>query len=106
MLLQEVDDLNFAACSPSISTYGANSDHYMAILEQGPVGLPLEESSSLTVSQKQKFTIHEISPEWGYAHEATKVSVYLSSKNNGFIVPLFFLNIIVTHQFQTNWQFE
>ncbi|XP_030496225.2 calmodulin-binding transcription activator 4 isoform X4 [Cannabis sativa] len=30
---------------------------------------------SLTTEQKQKFTIHEISPEWGYATEATKIII-------------------------------
>lgn len=36
-------------------------------------GIPLATDSSLTVARKQKFTIREISPEWGYSSEATKV---------------------------------
>lgn len=29
--------------------------------------------SNLTVGQKQKFSIHHVSPEWGYSFETTKV---------------------------------
>lgn len=93
LLPQEVEDFNFAAYSPAINIYGTNSDHYTAMFEQGQIGMPLEASSSLTVGQKQKFTIHEISPDWGYAHEATKVSFYISSKR----IDLFVFYIFVTH---------
>lgn len=86
LLPQEVEDFNFAAYSPAINIYSTNSDHYKAMFE-------LEASSSLTVGQKQKFTIHEISPDWGYAHEATKVSFYISSKR----IDLFVFYIFVTY---------
>lgn len=33
----------------------------------------LEADSSLTVGEKQKFTIREMSPEWGFTTEFTKV---------------------------------
>lgn len=55
-----------------IETPETNADDFTALLDQGQIG-PLESEMSLTVSQEQKFTIQEISPEWGYANEATKV---------------------------------
>ncbi|KAG8639970.1 hypothetical protein MANES_13G010200v8 [Manihot esculenta] len=39
------------------------------------LGVPIEPDSSLTVSRQQKFTIREISPEWGFTSEATKVII-------------------------------
>lgn len=58
---------------PSLSEIReTNSDYYAILFDQGQIG-PLESHMSLTVAQKQKFTIKEISPEWGYATEATKV---------------------------------
>lgn len=41
--------------------------------EEGQTGLPLEQEMNHTVAYKQKFTIEDISPEWGYANETTKV---------------------------------
>ncbi|TXG67144.1 hypothetical protein EZV62_008419 [Acer yangbiense] len=43
--------------------------------DQDQIGVPLEGYLSLTVAQKQKLTIREISPEWGYTTEATKVII-------------------------------
>ncbi|KAK1584696.1 hypothetical protein Q3G72_035326 [Acer saccharum] len=43
--------------------------------DQDQISVPLEGDLSLTVAQKQKFTIGEISPEWGYTTEATKVII-------------------------------
>ncbi|XP_010556125.1 PREDICTED: calmodulin-binding transcription activator 4-like isoform X2 [Tarenaya hassleriana] len=51
-----------------------NNDYGM-MGDQGQVGMSLEQEVSLTVAQKQKFTIQEISPEWGYANETTKVII-------------------------------
>ncbi|KAL1807342.1 calmodulin-binding transcription activator 4 [Daucus carota subsp. sativus] len=75
LLPEEAEYFKIATYSPSMNVYGINSDHYSTVFEQVPTERPLEENPSLTVSQKQLFTIHEISPEWGYAHEATKVIV-------------------------------
>ncbi|KAJ4884038.1 Calmodulin-binding transcription activator 4 [Raphanus sativus] len=36
---------------------------------------PFEQVMSQTVAYKQKFTIQDISPEWGYANETTKVII-------------------------------
>lgn len=43
------------------------------LFNEGQIGLPLESDPSLTLAQKQRFTIREISPEWGFASETTKV---------------------------------
>ncbi|KAK1381622.1 Calmodulin-binding transcription activator 4 [Heracleum sosnowskyi] len=75
LLPEEVEYFKVASDSPSMDVYGVNSDHFTTVFEQVQTEMPLQETPSLTVSQKQLFTIHEISPEWGYAHEATKVIV-------------------------------
>ena len=37
------------------------------------LGMPLEANPSLTIAKEQRFTIHEISPEWGFTNDLTKV---------------------------------
>ena len=69
LLPQEVN--NFS-CSSVLQSHVTNSDDYMMWFDQGQLGL-LEADMSLTIAQKQKFTIREVSPEWGYATETTKV---------------------------------
>lgn len=56
-----------------VETQVTNSDYYSTLFDQNQFAAPLDVDSSLTVAQKQKFTIKEVSPEWGYATEATKV---------------------------------
>lgn len=56
--------------------YQSDVDLYSTLFDQGQIETPLASDSSLTVSQEQKFTIREISPEWGYATEPTKVSPF------------------------------
>ncbi|RXH71603.1 hypothetical protein DVH24_025104 [Malus domestica] len=51
-----------------------DNDYYTQLFEQGQIG-SVDSDISLTVAQNQKFTIREISPEWGYATEATKVVI-------------------------------
>ncbi|ONI29951.1 hypothetical protein PRUPE_1G224000 [Prunus persica] len=70
-LPEEVDSFKL---SPYSSAMGTHSDYYTSLFEQGQTGT-LDSDISLTVAQKQKFTIREISPEWGYATEATKVII-------------------------------
>lgn len=74
-LPKEADRFKFPAYSSVIETHETNVDYYMTFFDQGHTGMPLESDSSLTVAQKQKFSIREISPEWGYASEATKVII-------------------------------
>ncbi|KAB2599111.1 calmodulin-binding transcription activator 4-like [Pyrus ussuriensis x Pyrus communis] len=71
LLPQEVDSFKL---SPYSSVTGTHSDYYTQLFEQGQIG-SLESDISLTVAQNQKFTVQEISPEWGYATEATKVII-------------------------------
>jgi hypothetical protein len=75
-LLQEFEDFKFPTNSPGIiDTFETNPDYYSSFFNQGQIGMPLEADSSLTIIQQQKFTIREISPDWGYISEATKVIV-------------------------------
>ncbi|KAJ8451509.1 hypothetical protein Cgig2_018143 [Carnegiea gigantea] len=37
------------------------------------LGMPLEANPSLTIAKEQRFTIHEISPEWGFTNDPTKI---------------------------------
>ncbi|XP_057949607.1 calmodulin-binding transcription activator 4 isoform X2 [Malania oleifera] len=67
----EVENLKFPSL---INTHETNPDNYMMFFNDISE-IPFEENSSLTISQTQKFTIHEISPEWGYSSEATKVII-------------------------------
>ncbi|XP_061991511.1 calmodulin-binding transcription activator 4 isoform X1 [Rosa rugosa] len=67
---QEVDIFK----SPFSSAIETHSDYFTSFFEQGQMG-NLESDISLTVAQTQKFTIREISPEWGDANEPTKVIV-------------------------------
>jgi hypothetical protein len=73
LLPKEADGLKFPEYSSVMGTHETNSDYYTTFFEEGQIGMPLEADSSLTVAQKQKFTIRNISPEWGYATETTKV---------------------------------
>ncbi|XP_022846514.1 calmodulin-binding transcription activator 4-like isoform X3 [Olea europaea var. sylvestris] len=75
MFTQEVESIKIPAYSPSVNTYGNNLDCYPTFFDQSQIGIPLEDNFSLTISQKQKFTIREISPEWCYSSDAVKVVI-------------------------------
>ncbi|XP_010249050.1 PREDICTED: calmodulin-binding transcription activator 4-like isoform X2 [Nelumbo nucifera] len=75
-LLQEVEKSKFSAFSSGISIFEANTYNKMWFDQESPLGIPLgADSSNLIIAQKQRFTISEISPEWGYANENTKVII-------------------------------
>jgi len=57
-------------------TPGANSDYYETFFDQFQNQGPLGVDSSLTVVQKQKFTIRAVSPEYCYSTETTKVCAF------------------------------
>ncbi|KAK7387590.1 hypothetical protein VNO78_28501 [Psophocarpus tetragonolobus] len=59
---------------PYVETSGTNSDYYETLFDQIQTQ-PLGVDSSLTVVQKQKFTIKAVSPEYCYATETTKVII-------------------------------
>uniref|UniRef100_A0A0D6QVI1 IPT/TIG domain-containing protein n=1 Tax=Araucaria cunninghamii TaxID=56994 RepID=A0A0D6QVI1_ARACU len=60
-----------------MNTIRSPSDYYGVLLEQpNQMGTQqLEGSSNITVAQLQRFSIHEISPEWAYSDEGSKVVV-------------------------------
>ncbi|KAG2706575.1 hypothetical protein I3760_05G109900 [Carya illinoinensis] len=68
-------NFNLDNAENTIETHEITSDYYTTLLRQDQTGMLLEANSSLTVAEKQKFTIREISPEWGYETEATKVVI-------------------------------
>ncbi|KAJ1382076.1 IPT domain, partial [Sesbania bispinosa] len=57
-----------------VETQRTNSD-YATWFDQTQIQEPLGADSSLTVAQKQKFTIKAVSPEYCYAAETTKVII-------------------------------
>ncbi|EOX99794.1 Calmodulin-binding transcription activator protein with CG-1 and Ankyrin domains isoform 2 [Theobroma cacao] len=75
LLHQEVENDIIPSYSSAIEGVDTNSDYYAMLFNQDGIGVPLAADSSLTVAQKQKFTIAEVSPEWGYSSEATKVII-------------------------------
>ncbi|KAL4348017.1 hypothetical protein GQ457_17G014180 [Hibiscus cannabinus] len=73
-LRQEVENVEIPSGPAAIQDLGTGSNYYK-IFNQEEIGIPLAPGSSLTVAQKQKFTIREISPQWGYTSEVTKVII-------------------------------
>ncbi|CDP13355.1 unnamed protein product [Coffea canephora] len=72
---KEVQNLAYPAYSAAVKTYMTNPDNYTTLFDHNQIGISLEEDLGLTIAQKQKFTIQEISPEWAYASETTKVFI-------------------------------
>lgn len=70
-----IGDFKYPVYSSAMSSYVDNPDNYTTLFHQGQTGISFEDDLGLTISQKQKFTIREISPEWGLASEATKVVI-------------------------------
>ncbi|KAM7269197.1 hypothetical protein ACFE04_024694 [Oxalis oulophora] len=75
MFLPQEDDVKLPAYLSGLGPQETNSEYYTTLFDQVQNGIPLEADSRLTVTQKQKFTIREISPEWGYASESTKIII-------------------------------
>ncbi|KAI3452582.1 hypothetical protein Pfo_009246 [Paulownia fortunei] len=82
MILQEVDSLRYHAYSPIPHAYGTTPDCYSSLFDQDALGISLENNISLTIAQKQKFTIREISPEWCYTSEGAKIIIIGSFLSN------------------------
>lgn len=72
---KEVQNLAYPAYSAAVKTYMTNPDSYTTLFDHNQIGISHEEDLGLTIAQKQKFTIREISPEWVYASETTKVFI-------------------------------
>ncbi|KAI3795277.1 hypothetical protein L1987_37928 [Smallanthus sonchifolius] len=75
LLSQELEDSTFPAYTPPNNMFQSDADVYSTLFDQGQIGTPLASDSSLTIAQEQKFSIREISPQWGYATEPTKVLI-------------------------------
>ncbi|KAL3322383.1 hypothetical protein AABB24_039821 [Solanum stoloniferum] len=72
--LKQVDDFKYLARA-QINSFGSYPDQCTTIFDQDQIGISFEANMSLSIVQKQKFTIHDISPDWGYASDATKVVI-------------------------------
>nr|GMD97998.1 calmodulin-binding transcription activator 4 [Ipomoea batatas] len=72
---QQVEDFKYPLYSPAVNTYRTDPIQYTTLFNQGQIGISLEADLGLAIAQKQKFTIKEISPDWGYATAATKVVI-------------------------------
>lgn len=72
---KEVQNLAHPAYSAAVKTYMINPDNYTTLFDHSQIGISLEEDLGLTIAQTQKFTIQEISPEWAFASETTKVFI-------------------------------
>ncbi|GAB2220377.1 hypothetical protein Drorol1_Dr00008026 [Drosera rotundifolia] len=57
------------------TTRQTSQDFRPMFFDSGQFGMNLEADSSLTIAKQQKFTIREISPDWGFAGEPTKVVI-------------------------------
>ncbi|GJR31697.1 ankyrin repeat-containing protein [Tanacetum coccineum] len=72
---QELEDSAFPTYIPTRNMYQNDADIYSTLFDQGQNGTSLASESSLTIAQEQKFTIREISPEWVYVTEPSKVLI-------------------------------
>lgn len=75
LLLSELDNFQVSVYPSMGEAHGANAEYYPVLFGQGEPGMSVVGNSCLTVAKNQKYTIREISPEWGYTTEATKVGV-------------------------------
>ncbi|GMI83465.1 hypothetical protein like AT1G67310 [Hibiscus trionum] len=71
----EVGNVEIPSYSSAIEAIDTKSDYYTMLFNQEEIGIPIEADSSLNIAEKQKFTIREISPDWGYSSEPTKVII-------------------------------
>ncbi|KAG2322129.1 hypothetical protein Bca52824_015342 [Brassica carinata] len=76
LLPQELDSsLQLPPCYSEMGARENNGDYSTMMNGEGQTGVPFEQEMNDTVAYKQTFTIHDISPEWGYANETTKVII-------------------------------
>ncbi|CAH8362854.1 unnamed protein product [Eruca vesicaria subsp. sativa] len=62
-------------CYPELGALENNAENSRMNDGGGRIELPFEQVMNQTVAYKQNFTIQDISPEWGYANETTKVII-------------------------------
>ncbi|KAL1539241.1 calmodulin-binding transcription activator 4 [Salvia divinorum] len=73
LILEEVDSQKYATYTPIPHAYPLACSS--PLFYQDGLGFSLDNNISLTVAQKQRFTIREISPEWCYTSEGTKIII-------------------------------
>lgn len=69
-------DFRYPTHWPAINTGGTNPDQSPTLFDQDQNGISFVDNMNLTIAQKQKFSIADLSPDWGYANEATKVNSF------------------------------
>lgn len=75
-LPQAVGEVALPPYSSTVENQEIHSDYYATLFDQSQIGASMYAGSSLTVAQKQKFTIKAVSPEWGFVSETTKVCAF------------------------------
>ncbi|XP_042020057.1 calmodulin-binding transcription activator 4-like isoform X1 [Salvia splendens] len=73
LILEEVDSQKYRTYTPTPHAYSPACNS--PLFYQDGLGISLDNNISLTVAQKQRFTIREISPEWCYTSEGTKIII-------------------------------
>ncbi|KAL1207596.1 Calmodulin-binding transcription activator 4 [Cardamine amara subsp. amara] len=74
-LPQELGSFKVPASYSALEAPENNAEYCRMMDDVSNIGLPLEREMRLTDADKQMFTIQDISPEWGYANETTKVLI-------------------------------
>lgn len=80
---QDVDSLKYDAYHPISLDFGNTPDLDPSSFDQHRLGSSIDTHMSLTIAQKQKFTIREISPDWCFSSDGAKV---MSLKSNLLII--------------------
>ncbi|XP_057811185.1 calmodulin-binding transcription activator 4 [Salvia miltiorrhiza] len=73
LILEEVDSQKYHTYTPIPHAYPPACSS--PLFYQDGLGSSLDNNVSLTIAQKQKFTIREISPEWCYTSEGSKILI-------------------------------
>ena len=73
MLPQELGSFEHPGCYPELRAPENNAEYSRIMDDERIIRMPLQQEMRPTVSHKQEFTIQDVSPQWGYANETTKV---------------------------------
>ncbi|CDY12637.1 BnaA02g13050D [Brassica napus] len=75
LLPQELGSFEHPACYPELGAPENNAEYSRIMDDEGIIRMPLQQEMRPTISHKQEFTIQDVSPQWGYANETTKVII-------------------------------
>ncbi|CAF1902541.1 unnamed protein product [Brassica napus] len=75
LLPQELGSFEHPGCYPELGAPENNAEYSRVMDDEGINRMPLQQEMRPAVSHKQEFTIQDVSPEWGYANETTKVII-------------------------------